>query len=229
MTTTADFIQRATAKHGDAYDYTETVFAGWKLPVTFLCPEHGKVEKIAWNHVKPQDFGGCPSCAQRRVGKPPSRATREGITQAVVREVFDYDPETGIFARHGEVGDASSAHNAGYRTLSLASQNLLAHRMAFLWMTGEVPEFVDHRDGDRANNRWCNLREATVQVNTQNIRTARRHNKSGVLGVYSHGSRWRARITVNGTLTHLGTFDTPEEAHAAYVAAKRVMHKGNML
>lgn len=229
MTTTADFIQRAVAKHGDAYDYTGTVFSGWKSPVTFRCPEHGEVERIAWNHTKPQNFGGCPVCAKSRIGKPPSRAAREGITQSVVREVFDYDPETGIFTRRGGEGDASSAHNAGYRTLSLAHKNLLAHRLAFLWMTGAIPEFVDHVNGDRSDNRWCNLRAATSQINNQNIRAARSRNKSGVLGVYAYGTRWRARIVLNGITTHLGTYDTQGEAYAAYVAAKRVLHKGNTL
>lgn len=85
---------------------------------------------------------------------------------------------------------------------------------------------IDHINGDRADNRIANLRQATTAENSQNERGPRAHATSGFLGVGWHAqqSRWRARITVNGKRRHLGLFDTPEAAYAAYVEAKRALH-----
>jgi hypothetical protein len=90
---------------------------------------------------------------------------------------------------------------------------------------------VDHRDGDNTNNAWLNLREATNAQNGQNQMQAQKGSTSGYLGVNwdKAKGKWLARIGLNGKSKNLGRFDTPEEAHAAYVAAKRKLHPfGNL-
>lgn len=83
---------------------------------------------------------------------------------------------------------------------------------------------VDHIDGNKLNNRRSNLRLATRAENNRN-RARRRDNKSGFKGVTKHSSgRWRATIKANGKFKHLGVFDTPQEAHAAYLDASRYWH-----
>jgi len=85
---------------------------------------------------------------------------------------------------------------------------------------------MDHLDGNGLNNKFSNIREATDVVNAQNIRAAQKNNQLGVLGVYRKRDRFIARIYFDGEQKIVGRFDTPEEAHAAYVAAKRRHHEG---
>ena len=91
---------------------------------------------------------------------------------------------------------------------------------------GEPKELdVDHRDGDGLNNRRANLRVATVLENQFNARR-RKDNASGFKGVSWHraAGKWYAHISLNRKRFHLGTFDTPEAAHAAYAAASAAFH-----
>lgn len=85
--------------------------------------------------------------------------------------------------------------------------------------------------GKTGNNRWKNLREVTHQVNKENGRKARSDNVSGLLGVsYQPTSgKFRAQIYTNGRMISLGSYASGEAAHAAYVRAKRKLHKGNTL
>lgn len=88
-------------------------------------------------------------------------------------------------------------------------------------MTGEFPTMViDHIDGDRQNNRWSNLRHVSQSVNLQNKHGPQSNNKLGVQGVTKMGKKYIARIKTGGKQKHLGSFSTPEEAGAAYQAAR---------
>ncbi|MDT4872900.1 AP2 domain protein [compost metagenome] len=83
---------------------------------------------------------------------------------------------------------------------------------------------VDHRDGNKLDNRRGNLRQATQGQNAKNTRLAR-NNTSGFKGVSRTAEgRWRARITVDRKEIRLGVFGTPEEAAAAYDKAAKQMH-----
>lgn len=142
-----------------------------------------------------------------------------------------YDPATGHFTRAGERIDRQ--RKDGYHRVKLGEERFLAHRAAFLFMTGEWPaELVDHINGDRGDNRWSNLRPASLSENQWNQFRAQRGNGSGLLGV-SRMSRHRpgfyARIAINGHSRYLGTFKTAEEAHAAYLAAKAELHPETFL
>lgn len=77
---------------------------------------------------------------------------------------------------------------------------------------------VDHRNGDGLDNRRANLRAATFADNARNARL-RKDSTSGFKGVKRAGSRWYAQIRIKAKRLHLGSFATPEEAHAAYCRA----------
>jgi hypothetical protein len=152
--------------------------------------------------------------------------------------VLDYNPETGEFTwkvrtsnRARMDGPAGSLHRpTGYWFISVDGRMYKGHRLAFLHMTGAWPsDQIDHINGERADNRWQNLREADARINQQNLRAARSNSESGLLGVYKNDKKekpWRACIKVDGKWRQIGNFRTTEEAHAAYLAAKRQHHEG---
>ncbi len=154
------------------------------------------------------------------------------LTAERVREVLDYDPETGVFTRRGDTfKTVEHKHGLGYRTMRIDGSVLLSHRVAWLWVHGRWPVGeIDHINGVRDDNRLTNLRDVSRGYNMQNLKSAQSNNKhSGLLGVYRNRSKWIARIMVDGVYYHLGTFEIPEEAHQCYLGAKRLLHPGNTL
>lgn len=158
------------------------------------------------------------------------------MDEGELMQVLHYDPETGVFTRlrassHAKPGPITAKphkHN-GYIEFWILGRLVKAHRLAFIFMTGSPPVgSVDHVDGDRANNRWANLRDVTNQVNCENRRSANANNKTGLLGVKHHKrtGRFEARIRSDGELKYIGIYDTAEAAHAAYLSTKRTTHKG---
>lgn len=150
------------------------------------------------------------------------------FTSKRLRELVQYDPETGKFQQAGRsIGFVSGA---GYVYLSLDGKSRLAHRMAWLYAFGEYPKHqIDHINGIRTDNRISNLRDVLPRVNNENRITPRRDNKSsGLTGVswHVHSKMWRSRIWVHGQERRLGLFHTPIEAHNAYLVAKRAFHEG---
>jgi len=157
-----------------------------------------------------------------------------------LREVVDYNPETGVFirkvrlAQRHQVGDRADVSintgpMAGYRRVSVDSKRFLAHRCAWLYVHGEWPnQDIDHLNGDKGDNRIANLRNVSNDVNRQNLRVARRDNKSGFLGVHFHKEtgKWRARVQFRGKTVEAGLHETPEQAHEAYLRLKRKIHEG---
>jgi hypothetical protein len=157
---------------------------------------------------------------------------RKTVTAERLRELLHYDPGTGVFVRVARVSGkrlgvvAGSMTSKGYRQVGIDGGVYLAHRLAWLYMTGEWPaEEIDHRDGDPANNRFDNLRAATHAENQQN-RAPPKNSTSGLIGAtwQQRSRRWLAQIDAGGRQVYLGLFDTPEEAHAAYLAAKARLH-----
>ena len=145
---------------------------------------------------------------------------RPRLTRARLRELLHYDEDTGEFRWWKRVGDESQlGERAGHLKICIDGRCYQAHQLAWRHVTGRwCRPLIDHRDGDATNNRWINLRRATPSQNIANSRRPR-HNTSGYKGVSLWRGRWRAVICNNGRLVYLGTFATPEAAHAAYVAA----------
>lgn len=151
-----------------------------------------------------------------------------------IAECLHYDPESGSFtwlvdaARNVKAGRvAGTIGPQGYRFIKLEGRRHAAHRLAWLLATGEWPiGQIDHINGDKADNRICNLRDVTAAINTQNQRRAHSRNKLGLMGVFAFEGKFRSAVELSGKKTYLGTFDTPEAAHAAYLQAKRQLHPG---
>ena len=146
------------------------------------------------------------------------------LTQDRVKELFDYDPESGVVTRKITTGKRAikgvvvgSLCSQGYLVVRIDYKQYKLHRIIWLWMTGRWPDpEVDHENQIRDDNKWKNLRRATRLQNGRNQKLPKR-NQSGVCGVSWHKScrKWLARITVNGKSVYLGTFALLEDARSA--------------
>lgn len=166
---------------------------------------------------------------------PMKRRTFDIARLDELRQLISYDPVSGAFSwlaggRSYKFRLPGTTNTNGYRVIQVMGKIFFAHRLAHLLMTGRMPgPHMDHINGCRSDNRWSNLRECSAKLNMQNLRSAKSSNQtSRLLGAYpcTRGHRWRAQIRVGGNIVHLGYFDTAQEAHCAYVAAKRVHHEG---
>lgn len=149
------------------------------------------------------------------------------LTQDQLKEVLHYSPETGVFTwlvspcprlrKGAEAGCVNIQSGKPYRVVGVRYQLYPAHRLAFLYMTGEFPEDqVDHIDGNGCNNIWSNLRAVTGLENQKN-RRKNANNTSGRTGIYwnVNRNRWVSRIMVEGKSKYLGCFTNKEDAIAA--------------
>lgn len=162
---------------------------------------------------------------------------KKALTAQRLREVLRYDPETGCFtwlvmlSNKGPVGaEAGSPDKRNYIQIGIDGRDYKAHRLAWMYMTGEWPTMeIDHRNTVQSDNRLENLRELPHRHNAENQRAPRVNNKVGLLGVSPSGGKFKAQIQVAGRQFNLGRFDTPEQAHESYIAAKRERHAGGTL
>lgn len=154
------------------------------------------------------------------------------ISAERARELLCYDKDTGIFnwrvdRSNIKAGTEIKCLSNGYVQIQINSKGYRAHRLAWLYTYGEWPKlFIDHINGDRSDNRISNLRDVSAQINSQNVRAASRGSEAGLLGVTANKKRWSAGVIVDRKRIHLGTYDTPEQAHEAYLVAKRRLHEG---
>lgn len=153
------------------------------------------------------------------------------INPAEVRTLFRYDAVTGALhwlrqTPHKPAG----AKSTFYWVINIRRRRYFAHRLVWAFHHGRWPAHeIDHINGDKFDNRIENLRDVPRRVNKQNIRKANAGNP-GLLGTHLfRNGRWKASINIDGHNRHLGYFDTTEEAHAAYLAAKRAHHVGSTL
>ncbi len=157
----------------------------------------------------------------------------EQLTVERLHSLLIYDPATGEFthrtARGGmQAGSkAGSLHKRGYWAIGVGGRIYPAHRLAWLYVTGEWPEpLCDHINRNKTDNTFLNLRATSFAVNSQN-RGIDRRNKSGHTGVTRHKTckKWQANIKAAGKAYALGMFDDVDDAAAAYRAAKENLHR----
>lgn len=160
------------------------------------------------------------------------------ITQTRLKTLVSYDKTTGVFTRlvsnsgYTKVGDeVGSKQISGYLAAQLDGKKYLVHRLAWLYVYGDFPEeHIDHINGIRIDNRICNLRTVNHIVNGQNRNKSNSGSVSGLLGVCWSKDRnmWLAQIKLPNSKSNkmLGRFKTKEEAHQAYLIAKRKYHDG---
>lgn len=160
-----------------------------------------------------------------------SEIVRRIPTQDELRTRYHYAPETGLFTHlqnrgKGKAGQtAGNTSKTGYVEMRVCNSLFQAHRLAFLYMTGTFPErplTVDHINGIRDDNRWCNLRVADYRQQSWNA-PAHHHNKSGLKGAWpcKTTGRWVSMLQDGKRRIWLGRFDTAEEAHHAWIGAAR--------
>ncbi len=149
-----------------------------------------------------------------------------GITAEHVRERLEYFPSTGVFRwktnrNSKRVGDVAGTNVVTAIKIHIAGKVYMAHRLAWLYMTGNFPEdLIDHINLNPLDNRWDNLRAADKRQNAHNC-GIRSDNSSGFKGVCwdKRVGKWRADIRLSNTRKHLGMFEDPKAAHDAYVVA----------
>lgn len=131
------------------------------------------------------------------------------LTQSQIIDLFEY--------RDGRLYWRKNKKRAGYITpqgylrIGHNYESTFAHRLIFILHHGYSPEFVDHIDGDKLNNRIENLRAVTRSQNQCNARL-RKDSFTGLKNVTRHRNKWQVRIRFNNKLTHIGTFDDLELA-----------------
>nr|WP_064759029.1 HNH endonuclease [Escherichia coli] len=148
-----------------------------------------------------------------------------------VNSLLEYNPDTGLFKWKPGLGKRSTLERAGTRDMTrhvaieINGVKYFAHRLAWLITYGFwPPDVIDHINGNRTDNRICNLRLATLAENSRN-RSAQK-NGCGYKGVYysKRQRKWVGQIRANGIKHHLGVFDNPEDAHKAYCIAAKNLH-----
>lgn len=164
----------------------------------------------------------------------PNRVERGSLTSDRLRELLRYNPETGMFLwivtrGKNRIGgkEAGALNNERRRVIRVDYRMYYAHRLAWLYVTGKWPErAIDHIDGDPSNNRWSNLRAATLAQNAWNMaRTSR--NTSGEKGVdfFKQYGKWRAQVKANGRVHFLGHFENKDEAIETVRCARARLHR----
>lgn len=157
------------------------------------------------------------------------------MTLGLASKFLRYERSTGEFfwlvnkGRDGKAGARAGALTArGYIEIGLCGRTYLAHRLAWFFVYGAWPKYeaVDHINGNKGDNRIENLRDVSDEINAHNVFAPRSDNRTGLRGVFPNKKRFSAQIQVRGVAHHLGTFDTPEEAHQVYMQAKARLHVG---
>ena len=178
-------------------------------------------------------------------------ATKKLPDYDLLHRFLTYFPETGMLLWKRQEGDSPSAkgfnrkcggkiagsllngretESTRYLVVGIRENGVyrqyLAHRIIWKMMTGNEPiEQIDHVNGSRIDNRWCNLRPATSGQNIQNSKL-RRDNKTGIKGVCRDNwhQRWVAQITINGETMRLGRFNSIAEAEEAILTERSRLH-----
>jgi hypothetical protein len=164
-------------------------------------------------------------------GRTEFQKRRDELTQERVRELFHYDPLTGVLTVSQNRGTAKAGDVAGfidhqgYRMIKIDQVRYLSGRLIWFYVTGRWPEEVDHKNLNRSDDRWDNLREATRSQNCANKGQFYKKNKFGLRGVKQQSKyKFAAVIAVGQEEIYLGSFSTAAEAAIVYDEAARKYH-----
>ena len=135
-----------------------------------------------------------------------------------------YDPDDGSMTSAITGHTYKGVNSSGYKTCYAGKKSLLVHRVAFILMGEELPDYVDHINGDRTDNRWENLRPCSISENSCN-RGEQTNSKTGVKNVYPHSDGgYFVQVRVAGKVHHIGKYPTVERAKAAAIKARSELH-----
>lgn len=145
------------------------------------------------------------------------------LTQDRLREILYYHPDSGDFVwkehrgaqrvlKRTIVGTLAGVwDHRRYLCITISSKRYYAHRLAWFYVHGRWPEpGIDHINGDKSDNRICNLREASQAQNGWNMRSP--PSKLGVKGVRAKRQKYEASISINGKLYYIGTYASLADA-----------------
>ena len=153
---------------------------------------------------------------------------REFIGLDELRDRLDYDPETGVFThkknnRHGCAGKVAGCAFHGYVLIGICGKHYLAHRLAWFYVHGAWPQnLIDHKNGNKADNRLINLREATHSQNLCNAR-GRHSSRKGVYWDRAR-SKWKVTVGINNSTKNIGRYDRFCTAVKARAEAEKKIH-----
>ena len=151
----------------------------------------------------------------------------------LIIDTIEYSPITGEFFWKIDRGTRFKAgtkikcniNDSGYERISINGRQYRAHRIAYIIMTGRKPEYIDHIDGNRSNNRWCNLRNVTASQNQRN--TTITHANSGHKNIILHKSNYKNKTYIGYVVSIMhdgGTYNKYfKELH------KAIEHRNHML
>lgn len=154
------------------------------------------------------------------------------LTQEYLKSIILYEPLTGMFIwrykeacpsfkRGGRISNC--VEKDGYIQIRISGKSFKAHRLAFLYITGEWPkEQVDHINGIRRDNRWCNIRECTPRENMFNMRACV---DGKIKGIRKKNKSYEVTLRINGIPTYLGSYKNLEDAVKTIRAAREKYHK----
>lgn len=225
-----------TRKSGEVIDLTNRVFGR----LTVICQEGrgnaGQLKwrcrcacgEVCWKYGYKLRQGKAKSCGCLHPGHHTITHGYARLTLERLRAVLDYDPETGLFrwkesrSWRRSAGDiAGNIQVDGYRIICIDGSFYRACRLAWMFVHGAMPaELIDHKNGKRADDRIANLRDASP---SENARNSAGFAQSGLKGAYFNKAtgRWFSNIHKHGRTVSLGTFDTAQQAHDAWVIAAR--------
>ena len=151
------------------------------------------------------------------------------VTQQEVQELFDYKNGTlywkNPWFKTRKDKPAGTRLNTGYRSICINYNKYLEHRLIYLYHHGVLPKYIDHVDGNPANNSIENLRECSSMQNHFNEKKPK-NNTSGIKGVSFHKTtqKWRANVFLGYKQYYLGLFNDIQDAEKACVEFRNKHH-----
>jgi len=206
---TKEWIEKVNTKYPNEFTFNGTKFLGQAYPIRFQCKVHGELEFMRAQAVLNKQTSPCRFCN----GYLPDFE----YNQKWLQKWMKYNPETGELAIRANNQEKGYLGNNGYLYISFNGKEYLVHRLIMMYMKGSVPMEVDHIDSNPLNNKWNNLRNAD--------RTLQELNKKSNGVEQTREFRYVAKIKYLGKRYTSKSFDTYDEAKAAYERAREKLIK----